>query len=69
MNEECVTETLKYNPQGKKGWEIKVGTERAKRLRNVLRFLTEFSLEIHHTPSRAHTASYSVGTGDIFSGD
>lgn len=23
MNEECVTETLKYSPQGKKGWEIK----------------------------------------------
>jgi hypothetical protein len=44
----------------------KVVTERAKRWRNVLRFLTgtrEFSLETDHTPSRARTASYSVGTG------
>ena len=56
----------------KKGWEIKVVTERVKRRRNVLRFLTgtrEFSLEIDHTPSRAHTVSYSVGTGEIFFGD
>jgi hypothetical protein len=56
---------------GKKGWEI-IGYRTCKRRRNVLRLLTEtreFSLEIDHTPSRAHTASYSVGTGDIFSGD
>jgi len=56
---------------GKKGWEIKVATERAKRRRNVLRFLTDprkFSLEIDNTPSRAHTASYSEGNEDIFSG-